>query len=180
MVQPAHDPQEALRDELYEQYRRVPAHQHTEIVNGTLYVMSRPGPRAPERRCHRHRPSFRNITWSSRSKFGLQSAHLVGTPLRQVPPSVVPSWQPLSEICVISARYGGCHRIELSYALAMAQYCLSLRRTLSSARASRGMTDRRSSLAVGLRCVRVHHSGAVTAPTCPGGRREPGAYEAAT
>jgi hypothetical protein len=41
MVQPAHDPQEALRDEFYEQYRRVPAHQHAEIVNGTLYGMSR-------------------------------------------------------------------------------------------------------------------------------------------
>src|SRR5262249_22162304 len=45
MVQPAHDPAEALRDELYEQYRSVPAHQHAEIVSGTLYVMSRPGPR---------------------------------------------------------------------------------------------------------------------------------------
>jgi Uma2 family endonuclease len=45
MAQPAHDPHEALRDELYEQYRRVPAHEHAEIVGGTLYVMSRPGPR---------------------------------------------------------------------------------------------------------------------------------------
>jgi Uma2 family endonuclease len=41
MVQPARDP----RDELYEAYLRVPAHQHAEIVNGTLYVMSRPEPR---------------------------------------------------------------------------------------------------------------------------------------
>jgi Uma2 family endonuclease len=41
MVQPARDP----RDELYEAYLRVPEHQHAEIVNGTLYVMSRPGPR---------------------------------------------------------------------------------------------------------------------------------------
>jgi len=41
MVQPARDP----RDELYEAYLRVPAHQHAEIVNGTLYVMSRPAPR---------------------------------------------------------------------------------------------------------------------------------------
>jgi hypothetical protein len=45
MVQPVHDRPEALRDELYEQYRSVPAHQHAEIVRGTLYVMSRPGPR---------------------------------------------------------------------------------------------------------------------------------------
>src|SRR5215470_3976198 len=41
MVQPARDP----RDELYEEYLRVPEHQHAEIVNGTLYVMSRPAPR---------------------------------------------------------------------------------------------------------------------------------------
>ena len=33
------------RDELYEAYLRVPEHQHAEIVNGTLYVMSRPAPR---------------------------------------------------------------------------------------------------------------------------------------
>ncbi|HEX7841199.1 MAG TPA: Uma2 family endonuclease [Kofleriaceae bacterium] len=33
------------RDELYEAYLRVPAHQHAEIVNGTLYVMSRPAPK---------------------------------------------------------------------------------------------------------------------------------------
>ena len=41
MVQPARD----RRDELYEAYLRVPEHKHAEIVNGTLYVMSRPGPR---------------------------------------------------------------------------------------------------------------------------------------
>jgi Uma2 family endonuclease len=41
MVQPARD----ARDELYEAYLRVPEHQHAEIVNGTLYVMSRPAPR---------------------------------------------------------------------------------------------------------------------------------------
>jgi len=41
MVRPARD----LRDDLYEAYLRVPAHQHAEIVNGTLYVMSRPAPR---------------------------------------------------------------------------------------------------------------------------------------
>ena len=33
------------RDELYDAYLRVPEHQHAEIVNGTLYVMSRPSPR---------------------------------------------------------------------------------------------------------------------------------------
>lgn len=33
------------RDLLYDAYQRVPDHQHTEIVNGTLYVMSRPSPR---------------------------------------------------------------------------------------------------------------------------------------
>jgi len=41
MVQLARD----ARDELYEAYLRVPEHQHAEIVNGTLYVMSRPAPR---------------------------------------------------------------------------------------------------------------------------------------
>jgi Uma2 family endonuclease len=41
MVRPARDP----RDELYEAYLRVPEHQHAEIANGTLYVMSRPAPR---------------------------------------------------------------------------------------------------------------------------------------
>jgi Uma2 family endonuclease len=41
MVQPARDP----RDELYEAYLRVPEHKRAEIVNGTLYVMSRPAPR---------------------------------------------------------------------------------------------------------------------------------------
>ena len=41
MPQPVRDP----RDELYEAYRRVPEHQHAEIVNGTLYVMTRPAPR---------------------------------------------------------------------------------------------------------------------------------------
>ena len=41
IVQPARDP----RDELYEAYLRVPEHQCAEIVNGTLYVMSRPAPR---------------------------------------------------------------------------------------------------------------------------------------
>ena len=41
MVRPARDP----RDELYEAYLRVPEHQHAEIVNGTLYVMSRPAPK---------------------------------------------------------------------------------------------------------------------------------------
>lgn len=45
MVQPAHDPRDELRDDLYEAYLRVPAHQHAEIVNGTLYVMSRPAPK---------------------------------------------------------------------------------------------------------------------------------------
>jgi len=41
MVQPVRD----RRDELYEAYLRVPAHQHAEIVHGTLYVMSRPAPK---------------------------------------------------------------------------------------------------------------------------------------
>jgi Uma2 family endonuclease len=45
MVQPARELRDELRDELYEAYRRVPAHQHAEIVHGTLYVMSRPAPR---------------------------------------------------------------------------------------------------------------------------------------
>lgn len=34
-----------LRDELYEEYLRVPEHQHAEIVNGTLYVMPVLAPR---------------------------------------------------------------------------------------------------------------------------------------
>ncbi len=33
------------RTELYEAYLDVPEHKHAEIVNGTLYVMSRPAPR---------------------------------------------------------------------------------------------------------------------------------------
>jgi Uma2 family endonuclease len=41
MVKPARD----QRDDLYEAYLRVPEHQHAEIVNGTLHVMSRPSPR---------------------------------------------------------------------------------------------------------------------------------------
>jgi Uma2 family endonuclease len=41
MALPARDRQ----DELYDAYLRVPAHQHAEIVHGTLYVMSRPAPR---------------------------------------------------------------------------------------------------------------------------------------
>lgn len=41
MAQPARD----RRDVLYEAYLRVPEHRHAEIVNGTLYVMSRPAPR---------------------------------------------------------------------------------------------------------------------------------------
>ena len=50
MVRPAHDPRDEQaeqdeRDELYEAYLRVPPHQHAEIVNGTLYVMSRPAPK---------------------------------------------------------------------------------------------------------------------------------------
>ena len=40
-MQPARDP----RDKLYEAYLDVPEHKHAEIVNGTLYVMSRPAPR---------------------------------------------------------------------------------------------------------------------------------------
>jgi Uma2 family endonuclease len=38
-------PARARQDELYEEYLRVPAHQHAEIVQGTLYVMSRPAPK---------------------------------------------------------------------------------------------------------------------------------------
>jgi Uma2 family endonuclease len=49
MVRAVHDPREELpeelRDKLYEEYLRVPAHQHAEIVNGELYVMLRPAPR---------------------------------------------------------------------------------------------------------------------------------------
>ena len=41
MMQEARDP----RDELYEEYLRVPEHQHAEIIRGTLYVMSRPAPK---------------------------------------------------------------------------------------------------------------------------------------
>jgi Uma2 family endonuclease len=41
MAQPVEDPRHAL----YESYRRVPSHQHAEIVRGTLYVMPRPAPR---------------------------------------------------------------------------------------------------------------------------------------
>src|SRR5262245_58469110 len=33
------------RDELYDEYQRLPEHQHGEILNGTLYVMPRPSPR---------------------------------------------------------------------------------------------------------------------------------------
>src|SRR5574337_1332992 len=40
MVQPARDP----RDELYEEYLRVPSHLRAEIINGTLYVLPRPTP----------------------------------------------------------------------------------------------------------------------------------------
>jgi Uma2 family endonuclease len=40
-VQPGRD----QRDELYEAYLRVPAHQCAEIVHGTLYVMPRPAPK---------------------------------------------------------------------------------------------------------------------------------------
>ena len=45
MVQPAYTTDDQRRDELYEKYRRVPEHQHAEIIRGTLYVMSRPAPR---------------------------------------------------------------------------------------------------------------------------------------
>ncbi len=41
MVKPARDP----RDELYEEYLRVPSHLRAEIINGTLYVLPRPAPR---------------------------------------------------------------------------------------------------------------------------------------
>lgn len=41
MAQPAEDRRRAL----YEAYQRVPAHQHAEIVRGTLYVVPRPSPR---------------------------------------------------------------------------------------------------------------------------------------
>jgi len=41
MVQPVRD----RRDELYEEYLRVPAHLRAEIVGGTLYVFPRPAPR---------------------------------------------------------------------------------------------------------------------------------------
>jgi hypothetical protein len=41
MMQEARDP----REELYEAYLRVPAHQRAEIVHGTLYVRSRPAPK---------------------------------------------------------------------------------------------------------------------------------------
>lgn len=41
MVKPPRD----RRDDLYDAYLRVPEHQHAEIVNGTLHVMSRPSPR---------------------------------------------------------------------------------------------------------------------------------------
>jgi Uma2 family endonuclease len=41
MVQPVRDP----RDELYEEYLRVPSHLRAEIINGTLYIMPRPAPR---------------------------------------------------------------------------------------------------------------------------------------
>lgn len=33
------------REALYQRYRDAPAHQHVEIVRGTLYVMARPGPK---------------------------------------------------------------------------------------------------------------------------------------
>lgn len=33
------------RDELYDEYLRVPEYQHAEILGGTLYVMARPAPR---------------------------------------------------------------------------------------------------------------------------------------
>jgi Uma2 family endonuclease len=41
MVRPARDP----RDELYEEYLRVPSHMRAEIIRGTLYVLPRPAPR---------------------------------------------------------------------------------------------------------------------------------------
>jgi Uma2 family endonuclease len=36
---------EDRRKALYEAYQRVPAHQHAEVVRGTLYVLPRPAPR---------------------------------------------------------------------------------------------------------------------------------------
>ncbi len=41
MVQPVRD----RRDELYEEYLRVPSHLRAEIIGGTLYVLPRPAPR---------------------------------------------------------------------------------------------------------------------------------------
>jgi Uma2 family endonuclease len=41
MVRPARD----RRDELYEEYQRLPRHEQGEILNGTLYVLPRPSPR---------------------------------------------------------------------------------------------------------------------------------------
>lgn len=41
MVQPARD----RRDELYQEYLKVPAHLRAEIIGGTLYVLPRPAPR---------------------------------------------------------------------------------------------------------------------------------------
>jgi Uma2 family endonuclease len=41
MVQPVRD----RRDELYEEYLKVPSHLRAEIINGTLYVLPRPAPR---------------------------------------------------------------------------------------------------------------------------------------
>jgi len=41
VAHPAKDRQRAL----YDEYQRVPPHQHAEIVRGTLYVMPRPAPR---------------------------------------------------------------------------------------------------------------------------------------
>ena len=41
MAQPVRD----HRDELYEKYLAIPEHLRAEIINGTLYVMSRPSPR---------------------------------------------------------------------------------------------------------------------------------------
>lgn len=41
MVRPARD----RRSELYEEYQRLPPHEHGEIINGTLYVTPRPSPR---------------------------------------------------------------------------------------------------------------------------------------
>src|SRR5262245_27759245 len=41
----AHPVRDRRRDELYEQYQRLPQHQCGEILNGTLYVFPRPAPR---------------------------------------------------------------------------------------------------------------------------------------